>query len=101
MTTKLYMVVEHFKNRDAVPVYRRFRERGRLAPEGLAYVASWVDDKLERCYQLMETQDRCLLDAWMANWSDLVDFEVYPMLTSDEAAERIARRLGDRSNTYC
>ncbi len=40
----LYMVVEHFKNQDALPVYRRFRQRGRLAPEGLTYVASWVDE---------------------------------------------------------
>lgn len=87
------MVVEHFKNKDAVPVYRRFRERGRMAPEGLTYVASWVDDKFERCYQLMETHDRRLLDDWMANWNDLVDFEVYPVLTSNEAAERIDPRL--------
>src|SRR6267142_1134877 len=69
----LYMVVEHFKNKDAVAVYRRFRDSGRMAPEGLRYVSSWVDDNLERCYQLMETHDRMLLDEWMANWSDLVD----------------------------
>jgi hypothetical protein len=76
MPRSLYMVVEHFKNRDSVAVYRRFRDYGRLAPEGLLYISSWVDDKLERCYQLMETHDRALLEEWMANWSDLVDFEV-------------------------
>ena len=54
------MVVEHFKNHDPVPVYRRFRDRGRMAPEGLVYVSSWIDDKLERCYQLMETHERAL-----------------------------------------
>ena len=64
-----------------------------MAPEGLVYVSSWVDDKLERCYQLMETDDRKLLDEWMANWKDLVDFEVYPVITSVEAAEKIASRL--------
>ena len=58
----LYMVVEHFKNQDPLPVYRRFREHRRLAPEGLQYVSSWVDEKLERCFQLMETDDRRLLD---------------------------------------
>ena len=89
----LYMVVEHFKNGDAVPVYRRFREKGRMAPEGLHYVSSWVDEKLQRCYQVMETADRKLLDEWLANWSDLVDFEVYPVITSNEAAERIGPRL--------
>ena len=93
MPNRLYMVVEHFKNKDAAAVYRRFRERGRMAPEGLVYVSSWVDEKLERCYQLMETGDRGLLDEWMANWSDLVDFEVYPVMTSKEAAERIAPEL--------
>jgi hypothetical protein len=89
----LYMVIETFRNGDAVPVYRRFRDRGRLAPEGLTYVSSWVDQRLERCYQVMETEDRALLDRWMTNWSDIVDFEVHPILTSKEAAERIAPRL--------
>jgi hypothetical protein len=93
MARKLYMVVEHFRDRDAVPVYRRFRERGRMAPEGLVYVSSWVDEGLERCYQLMETEDPKLLDEWMASWNDLVDFEVHPLLTSEEAAARIAPRL--------
>jgi len=93
MAKILYMVVEHFKNQDAIAVYRRFRDSGRMAPEGLAYVSSWVDDKLERCYQLMETHDRGLLDQWMANWSDLVDFEVHVVLTSKEAAEKIAPHL--------
>jgi hypothetical protein len=93
MPRSLYMVVERFKNKDAVIVYRRFRDYGRLAPEGLLYISSWVDDKLERCYQLMETDDRALLDDWMANWSDLVDFEVHSVITSKEAAEKIALRL--------
>jgi hypothetical protein len=93
MPLMLYMVVEHFKNKNAVPVYRRFRDQGRMAPEGLIYVSSWVDHKLERCYQLMETPDRTLLETWMANWSDLVDFEVHPVITSKEAAERIAPLL--------
>jgi hypothetical protein len=87
------MVVEHFKNRDAITVYRRFRDRGRMAPEGLLYVSSWVDEKFERCYQLMETHDRRLLDQWMANWNDIVDFEVHPVITSKEAVEKIGSRL--------
>ncbi len=90
MSKTLYMVVESFKNGDAVPVYRRFRDRGRMTPAGLDYVSSWVSDKLDRCYQLMETDDRTLLDQWMANWSDLVDFEVHTVISSKEAAEKIA-----------
>ena len=91
MPGKLYMVIEDFK--DAPAVYRRFREQGRMAPEGLVYLSSWVDEKLERCFQLMETDDRSLLDRWMANWSDLTDFQVYPVITSKEAAEKIGPRL--------
>jgi hypothetical protein len=93
MPKTLYMIVEHFKNNDAVPVYIRFRERGRMAPEGVTYVSSWVDDKFERCYQLMEAHDRRLLDKWMSHWNDLVEFEVYPVMTSKEAAEKIAPKL--------
>lgn len=89
----LYMVVEHFRNGDAVPVYRRFRERGRMTPDGLIYVSSWVDEGLSTCYQLMETDDRSLLEDWMRHWTDLVEFEVHPVLTSQEAAQRIAPRL--------
>jgi len=89
----LFMVIEHFKDGDAAPVYRRFRDRGRQAPEGLSYLSSWVDVDLKRCFQLMETDDATLLDQWMARWSDIVDFEVYPVITSAEAAGRIAPRL--------
>jgi len=93
MPKTLYMVVEHFKNKDAVPVYRRFRDKGRMMPVGLIYVSSWVDQELGRCYQLMETDDHALLNEWMANWNDLIDFEVYPVITSKEAVEKVAPRL--------
>jgi hypothetical protein len=86
------MIVENFRNGDPVPVYRRFRERGRLAPEGLNYVSSWVDEKLERCFQLMETDHRILLDEWMKNWRDLVEFEVYAVMPSEEAAQQVMQR---------
>jgi Protein of unknown function (DUF3303) len=79
----LYMVIEHFK--DAPAVYQRFRKQGRMMPEGLEYLSSWVDDKLERCFQLMQTGDRRLLDEWMANWGDLIEFEVHSVISSAEA----------------
>jgi len=85
--------MEHFKNGDALPVYRRFRERGRLAPEGLIYVSSWVDERLQRCFQIMEADERNLLDQWIANWSDIVDFEVFPVITSQEAVEKVTPYL--------
>jgi len=88
-----YMVIERYRDGNAVPVYQRFRDQGRMAPEGLTYVESWVDEPIRVCYQLMETDDPALLDAWMANWSDIVDFEVHPVISSPEAATRIAPRL--------
>jgi hypothetical protein len=88
-----YMVVEHFRNGDPLPVYRRFRDRGRIAPEGLQYLSSWVDEKFERCFQLMEAPDQTLLNQWIANWSDIVDFEIFPVVTSAEATQTIAPQL--------
>ena len=87
----LYIVIESFK--DAVAVYRRFRDRGRMAPDGLSYVNSWVTPDLKRCYQVMECADRSQLDAWMARWNDLVEFEVVALITSAEAFEKIKPRL--------
>lgn len=88
-----YVIVEHFRGGDPVPVYRRFRDRGRLAPDGLRYVASWVSQDFTRCYQVMECDDRALLDEWLARWADLVDFEVIPAVSSAEAAAALAPRL--------
>ena len=89
----LYMVIERFRNRDAIPVYRRFRDNGRMTPEGLEYVSSWVDTELERCFQIMETADPELMSEWIARWDDLVDFEVVPIMSSKDAVEVIAPSL--------
>lgn len=87
----LYMVIEHF--RDAPAVYRRARDRGRLMPPGLTYVASWVEPDFSRCFQVMECGDRALLQEWIAAWEDLVDFEVVPVITSADASAAIAPQL--------
>jgi uncharacterized protein DUF3303 len=89
----LWMIVERFRNGDAVPVYRRFRERGRMAPTGLHYVNSWVTEDFSTCYQVMECDDRALIETWIENWRDLVDFEIYPVLPSAQAVEKITPRL--------
>ena len=86
----LFMVVEHFRNGDPRPVYQRFAERGRMAPDGLRYVASWVTDDLRQCFQVMECDDRRLLDQWIAQWDDIVEFEVMPVVTSAEASAAVA-----------
>ena len=88
----LYMIVEHFKG-NPVPAYRRFRDHGRLAPEGLRYVSSRVTQDLQRCFQVMECDDFRLLQEWIDQWKDLVDFEVTPVVTSAEAAAAVAPRL--------
>lgn len=92
----LFMIVEHFRSGDPGPVYDRFRQRGRLAPEGLRYVNSWVTADLTRCYQIMECEDRGLLDQWIAAWSDLVDFDIHLVITSVEAAELTEAASVDR-----
>jgi hypothetical protein len=92
----LYMILERFRDGDPVPVYRRFRDHGRLAPEGLVHVASWVTTDLRACYQVMESGDPHLLEQWMSNWHDLVDFEVLPVMTSAEALASVTPRLGDK-----
>ena len=78
-----YMVIEQFK--DAPAIYQRLRDRGRLMPEGLHYVDSWISQDLTQCFQLMEAESRELFDEWIANWSDLMDFEVVLTITSDQA----------------
>ena len=84
----LFMVIEHFKGGDAAPVYRRFRARGRMLPAGLQYLNSWTTAAHDRCFQLMECADPRLFDEWLAAWADLVDFEIVPVLTSQQAAEQ-------------
>lgn len=87
------MVIERFRGGDPVPGYRRFQERGRLAPDGLQYVSSWVSVDLKRCYQVMECDERDLLEAWLAQWSDPVDFEVIPVRTPAETVALLAPPL--------
>ncbi len=86
----LYMVIEHFKENAAPEIYRRFREKGRMMPEGLQYVSSWIDLDFKVCWQLMQTQDFALFDKWIDNWRDLMDFEIVPVRTSAETAEMIS-----------
>ncbi len=83
------MIIEHFRHDNARPVYERFRARGRLAADGLRYINSWVTADLTRCYQVMECEDRQLLDDWIAAWSDLAQFEVHPVITSADAVTRV------------
>lgn len=87
----LYMVVEHFK--DAPAIYRRLREKGRMMPEGLEYVSSWIDVDLKICWQLMQTEDESLFQSWIDNWKDLMDFEIVPVRTSAEMREMMEKGL--------
>jgi hypothetical protein len=89
----LFMIIEKFKNGDPLPVYRRFRDQGRQAPDGLKYISSWVTPDLSRCYQVMECEAPELLEQWMERWKDLVDFEVVPVITSAMAYETLAPKL--------
>jgi hypothetical protein len=87
----LYMVVERFK--DASAIYRRLRERGRMMPEGLEYVSSWIDADLNTCWQLMRTEDESLFEHWTDNWKDLMDFKIVPVRTSAEVREMMEKQV--------
>ena len=88
-----YLVIERFKQGAAPEVYRRARNKGRMLPEGLEYVSSWVDLEFKTCYQLMRTEDDSLFAVWTSAWQDLVEFEIVPVRTSAEAAQVIAPQL--------
>lgn len=85
----LFMVVEQFKNRSARQVYRRAWRKGRMLPEGLHYINSWVATDFNRCFQLMETEDSALFRKWAAHWEDLVEFEIIPVISAEEASRAI------------
>ncbi len=86
----LYMIIERFK--DAPAIYRRLREKGRLMPEGLEYVSSWIAVDLKICWQLMRAEDESLFQGWIDNWKDLVDFEIVPVRTSAEVRETMEKQ---------
>ncbi len=89
----LFMVIENFRDGDAKPVYRRLKEKGRMTPKGVRYVSSWVATDFERCFQVMDCDDRAFLDQWMSNWNDLAEFDVVPIITSEKATAAIAPHL--------
>jgi hypothetical protein len=89
----LFMIIEHFRPGRAADVYRRFREHGRMAPDGLRYVSSWVDIEFQRCFQIMEAEGELPLHEWISHWDDLIDFEVIAVRSSDDAAAAIAPEL--------
>jgi hypothetical protein len=89
----LFMVIERYRDGQAPAVYRRFRDRGRMAPEGVRYVSSWVDLEFRRCFQVMEAADEAMVRQWTKHWDDLVDFEIVPVRTSEQAAAAIAPEL--------
>jgi hypothetical protein len=87
----LYMVIERFKEGAAPQIYQRLRDKGRMMPEGLEYVSSWVDVDLKACYQVMRTGDVSLFALWTVSWKDLMEFEIVPVRTSTELVEIMAR----------
>ncbi len=86
----LYMVIEHYKNKEEV--YRRFREKGRMMPEGVRYVNSWVAEDGNTCYQINEARSEALLQEWASNWNDVTDFEWIPVISSQEMSDRMAEK---------
>jgi hypothetical protein len=94
-----FMIIERFRNRDPKPIYRRLRDQGRHMPDGLTYVSSWIEPNFDRCFQVMECDDLRLLQQWIAQWSDLMEFEVVPVLTSAETRATVEPLLGPSTSS--
>ena len=88
----VYMIIEKFRPGKVKAMYQRFAEKGRMMPEGVNYVNSWIDEQLTTCYQVMETDNKEKIYEWIGHWDDLVDFEVVPVISSGEARERVMSR---------
>jgi len=88
----IYMVIETFKPDRLPEMYARFEQKGRMLPDGVHYVNSWVDENVNTCYQVMESESKGKLEEWKRNWNDLVDFEIIPVITSAEAKEKVLGR---------
>ena len=93
----LFMVIERFRDRDAVPIYQRLREQGRMMPEGLRYIDSWIEPNFDRVFQLMECDDVTLFQQWIVQWRDLMDFEIVPVSPSRDTVKAITPLLDTRS----
>jgi hypothetical protein len=89
----LFMVIETFRNQDAKAIYRRLREKGRMTPQGVSFLASYVTADLGRCFQLMEADDVARLQQWVAEWSDLAEFEIVPVVAGKDTAAALAGQL--------
>ena len=83
-----YMIVEKFRPGKVKELYKRFDKKGRLMPEGVTYINSWIDEKVEVCFQLMEAESMEKLQEWMDAWSDLCEFEVFPVVSSADAKQK-------------
>ncbi len=84
-----YMVIEKFKQEKVKDLYKRFEEKGRLMPDGLTYINSWITEDVSTCYQLVETHDINKLYEWINNWNDFADFEIIPVITSQQAKGKV------------
>lgn len=82
-----YMVIERYKDKEAV--YKRFHEKGRMMPEGVSYVNSWVTEDGNICYQINEAENLELLYEWASNWNDVTDFEFIPVISSREMSAKM------------
>ena len=85
----LYMIIERFHPGSGKALYRRFEEKGRMMPDGLHYINSWIDEQVTTCFQVMETNEQEKIREWISKWNDLADFEVIPVITSAAAKEKI------------
>ena len=85
----LFMIIERFHSGKVKDLYKRFDEKGRMLPEGVTYINSWINEEVTLCYQVMESDNEEKIHEWIAKWNDLADFTIIPVITSAQAKEKV------------
>lgn len=85
----LFMIIERFHPGKGKEIYKRFEENGRMLPDGVSYINSWITEDVSTCYQVMESDTKEKIQRWILNWNDLADFEIIPVITSTQAKEKV------------
>lgn len=84
-----FLIIETFHKGQAKAIYQRFDQKGRMLPDGVRYINSWIDEAVTVCYQIMESDSREKIVEWTKHWNDLAEFEIIPVIDSEEAKRRL------------
>lgn len=67
----------------------RFKETGAPPPPGVDMLGRWHNAAGNGGFFLVETDDPVALARWLQEWTDVIDFEVVPVVTDEQVSEVI------------